>query len=125
MAIRSYHKARGDEARNVCIIPLSAHGTNPASAIMAGMKIVTVPSDDNGNIDFQILKQKAEENKDKCVFHLFSCQQYICFASLMYVMCQIRSLGCALHFRSSRMECIAKVKLKTCSEASLCLVLLS
>ncbi|KAK9836531.1 hypothetical protein WJX74_002469 [Apatococcus lobatus] len=64
MAIRSYHKARGDDHRNVCIIPLSAHGTNPASAIMAGMKIVTVPSDDNGNIDFEAFKQKAEENKE-------------------------------------------------------------
>ena len=65
MAIRSYHKSRGDSHRNICIIPLSAHGTNPASAIMAGMKIVTVPSDDNGNIDFEVLKQKAEENKEK------------------------------------------------------------
>ena len=65
MTIRAYHQSRGEGSRNVCIIPTSAHGTNPASAIMAGMKIVTVPSDRNGNVDVAQLKQKAEANKDK------------------------------------------------------------
>lgn len=53
MAIRSYHQARGDNHRNICIIPLSAHGTNPASAVMAGMKIVPVSTDAQGNINIE------------------------------------------------------------------------
>eukprot|EP00401_Gymnodinium_catenatum_P054575 CAMPEP_0117601206 /NCGR_PEP_ID=MMETSP0784-20121206/76903_1 /TAXON_ID=39447 /ORGANISM="" /LENGTH=196 /DNA_ID=CAMNT_0005403901 /DNA_START=388 /DNA_END=974 /DNA_ORIENTATION=+ len=62
---REYHKSRGDHHRNVCLIPISAHGTNPASAAMMGMKVVVVKSDDNGNIDIVDLKAKAEKNKDK------------------------------------------------------------
>ena len=62
MAIRGYHQANGDSHRNICIIPVSAHGTNPASAVMAGMKIVTVGTDKEGNIKMDELKQKAEEN---------------------------------------------------------------
>eukprot|EP00798_Chlamydomonas_sp_ICE-L_P019990 gene19990-26705_t len=64
MAIRAYHQSRGDHTRNVCIIPVSAHGTNPASAVMAGMKIVPVSTDAVGNINMAELKQKAEANKD-------------------------------------------------------------
>jgi len=62
MVIRAYHKSRGQSARNVCLIPSSAHGTNPASAAMAGMKIVVVKADEKGNIDIADLKQKAEEH---------------------------------------------------------------
>ena len=62
MAIRAYHRARGEGHRNVCIIPVSAHGTNPASAVMAGMKIVTVSTDAHGNVNMAELKQKAEAN---------------------------------------------------------------
>ena len=51
MVIRAYHKSRGDDHRHICIIPSSAHGTNPASAIMAGMSIVVVKCDEQGNID--------------------------------------------------------------------------
>ncbi|KAL4527675.1 hypothetical protein Ndes2526B_g08646 [Nannochloris sp. 'desiccata'] len=65
MAIREYHRARGDTDRNVCIIPVSAHGTNPASAVMAGMTIVPVGVDAKGNINIPELKKKAEEHKDK------------------------------------------------------------
>lgn len=64
MVIRAYHMARGDHHRNVCIIPLSAHGTNPASAAMCGMKIVTVGTDSKGNINIEELKKAAEANKD-------------------------------------------------------------
>lgn len=64
MAIRAYHKSRGDDKRNVCIIPTSAHGTNPASAIMVGMKIVPISTDSKGNVDIAELKQKAELHKD-------------------------------------------------------------
>ncbi|HMQ67842.1 MAG TPA: aminomethyl-transferring glycine dehydrogenase [Ignavibacteria bacterium] len=64
MVIRQYHLKRGDTHRNICLIPASAHGTNPASAVMAGMKVVVVKSDENGNIDMTDLKEKAELNKD-------------------------------------------------------------
>lgn len=64
MAIKKYHESRGDHQRNVCIIPLSAHGTNPASAAMLGMKIVTVGCDEQGNIDVEELRGKAEKHKD-------------------------------------------------------------
>ncbi len=63
LVIRAYHKARGDAHRNVCLIPTSAHGTNPASAAMAGMKIVAVACDTNGNIDVADLKAKTEAHK--------------------------------------------------------------
>ena len=61
IAIRKYHESRGDAHRNVCLIPSSAHGTNPASAQMASMKIVVVNCDKNGNIDMEDLKAKAED----------------------------------------------------------------
>ncbi len=61
MAIRGYLESKGEGHRDVCLIPSSAHGTNPASAMMAGMKIVVVGCDDNGNVKVDELKQKAEE----------------------------------------------------------------
>jgi glycine dehydrogenase len=64
LVIRAYHRARGDEKRTTCLIPMSAHGTNPASAVMAGMNVVVVKSDPNGNIDVEDLKQKAAEHRD-------------------------------------------------------------
>ena len=64
MVIRSYHQSRGHEHRNICLIPSSAHGTNPASAIMAGMKVVVIPCDASGNIDLEALKSKALEYSD-------------------------------------------------------------
>ncbi|KAI9013826.1 glycine dehydrogenase [Phycomyces nitens] len=62
--IRAYHDARGDSHRNVCLIPISAHGTNPASAAMAGMDVVIVKCDEDGNLDMEDLKNKAEKHKD-------------------------------------------------------------
>lgn len=64
MVIRAYHKSRGEEHRNICLIPSSAHGTNPASAVMAGMKVVVVKSSENGNIDVEDLREKAIKHKD-------------------------------------------------------------
>jgi glycine dehydrogenase len=64
MAIRQYHLSRGDGHRDICIIPVSAHGTNPASAIMAGMKIVPVGVDAQGNINIEEVRAKATEHKD-------------------------------------------------------------
>ena len=65
MVIREYHKSRGESERNVAIIPSSAHGTNPASAVMAGMKVVVVNSTPLGNVDMDDLKKKVEINKEK------------------------------------------------------------
>lgn len=64
MVIRAYHQSRGEGKRNIALIPASAHGTNPASAAMAGMKIIVVKCDVNGNIDVADLKARAEEHKD-------------------------------------------------------------
>ncbi|RMD70433.1 MAG: glycine dehydrogenase (aminomethyl-transferring), partial [Bacteroidetes bacterium] len=64
MVIRAYHRDRGEGHRNVALIPASAHGTNPASAVMAGMKVVVVACDENGNIDVADLRAKAEQHKD-------------------------------------------------------------
>ena len=63
LAIRSYHVARGDAHRNICLIPSSAHGTNAASAVMAGMKVVVVGCDDFGNVDMDDLKHKIMEHE--------------------------------------------------------------
>jgi glycine dehydrogenase len=65
VAIRRYHQSRGEAERDVCLIPQSAHGTNPASAVMAGMKVLVVRTDQNGNIDLEDLRCKAEEKKDR------------------------------------------------------------
>jgi glycine dehydrogenase len=64
MVIRAYHKSRGDHHRNIALIPSSAHGTNPASAVMAGMKVIVVKCDEQGNIDLTDLKEKALAHKE-------------------------------------------------------------
>ncbi|MBC6950597.1 glycine dehydrogenase (aminomethyl-transferring), partial [candidate division KSB1 bacterium] len=65
LVIRAYHHSRGERQRNVCLIPQSAHGTNPASAVMAGMEVVVVRCDDKGNIDVADLKARAAQHRDK------------------------------------------------------------
>jgi glycine dehydrogenase len=65
MIIRAYHQDRGDNRRDIALIPASAHGTNPASAVMAGMEVVVVKSDDDGKIDVPDLKAKASQYKDR------------------------------------------------------------
>jgi glycine dehydrogenase len=65
LVIRAYHEANGEEHRDVCLIPQSAHGTNPASAVMAGLEVVVVKSDENGNIDLPDLEDKAAEHRDR------------------------------------------------------------
>jgi glycine dehydrogenase len=64
LAIRAYHMDRGNNHRNIALIPASAHGTNPASAVMAGFSVVVVGTSDNGNIDLEDLKNKVEQHKD-------------------------------------------------------------
>ncbi|HKY59469.1 MAG TPA: aminomethyl-transferring glycine dehydrogenase [Gemmatimonadota bacterium] len=64
LVIRAFHRARGEEGRRTCLIPQSAHGTNPASAVMAGMEVVPVRTDPDGNIDVTDLREKAERHAD-------------------------------------------------------------
>ena len=64
MVIRKYHLDRGEANRNICLSPSSAHGTNPASAQMVGMKVVVVNCDKEGNVDFDDLKKKAEQHSE-------------------------------------------------------------
>ena len=64
LTIREYHESRGDSHRNVCLIPTSAHGTNPASSVMAGMKVVAIKCKDNGDIDLDDLREKASTNAE-------------------------------------------------------------
>ncbi|MEE9348745.1 MAG: aminomethyl-transferring glycine dehydrogenase [Flavobacteriaceae bacterium] len=64
LVIRAYHKKNNESHRNICLIPSSAHGTNPASAVMAGMKVVVTKTNDDGNIDVEDLREKAELHKD-------------------------------------------------------------
>ena len=63
MVIREYHKSRGEGHRNIALVPSSAHGTNPASAVMAGMSVIVVECDESGNINVEDLRKKAEEHK--------------------------------------------------------------
>lgn len=65
MAIKAYHESRGDKHRDVCLIPISAHGTNPASAAMCEMQVVVVDCDENGNVDVEDMRKKAEKHKDR------------------------------------------------------------
>ena len=65
MTIRAWHRHNGDTNRDVCLIPVSAHGTNPASAVMAGMKVVPVACDANGNVELSDLREKAEKHRDR------------------------------------------------------------
>ena len=65
LVIREFYRGNGEESRDICLIPKSAHGTNPASAVMAGMKVVVVDCDDQGNIDLKDLESKVSQHKDK------------------------------------------------------------
>jgi glycine dehydrogenase len=65
LVIRAWHHSRGEAHRNICLIPMSAHGTNPASAIMAGMEVVPVRTDEQGNVDVADLRAKAEQHRDR------------------------------------------------------------
>jgi glycine dehydrogenase len=90
MVIRAYHLSRGDHRRNVVLIPSSAHGTNPASAVMAGMNVVVVPCDEKGNIDVEALRKKAEEYRDTlAAFMITYPSTHGVFESSVVEMCRI------------------------------------
>lgn len=90
MVIREYHKSRGEGHRNIVLIPSSAHGTNPASAVMAGMKVVVVPCDERGNIDVEALRAKAiEHQNDLSCFMVTYPSTHGVFESSITEMCDI------------------------------------
>lgn len=90
MVIQAYHKSRGDEHRNVVLIPSSAHGTNPASAVMAGLKVVVVACDEKGNIDLEDVRKKAEEHKDSLsAFMVTYPSTHGVFESSIVEMCEV------------------------------------
>ncbi len=90
MVIHEYHKSRGDVQRDVVLIPSSAHGTNPASAVMAGLKVVVVACDEKGNISVEDLKKKAKENKDNlAAFMVTYPSTHGVFESSIVEMCEI------------------------------------
>jgi glycine dehydrogenase len=90
LVIRKYHEVRGQGQRNVCLIPASAHGTNPASARMAGMKIVIVACDENGNVDIDDLKSKAEQHaEDLAALMITYPSTHGVFEEAFYSICKI------------------------------------
>lgn len=83
-------QARGDHHRDVCIIPVSAHGTNPASAAMCGMKIVPVGTDAKGNINIEELRKAAEANKGNLsalMVHLLHIKTSVCMEHIKVILC--------------------------------------
>ena len=89
MVIREYHRSRGEADRNVVLIPSSAHGTNPASAVMAGLEVVVVACDEKGNIDLQDLKNKAEaHNRNLAAFMVTYPSTHGVFESAIVEMCR-------------------------------------
>ncbi len=90
MTIRAYHEANGETHRNVALIPESAHGTNPASAVMAGMKVVVVKCDDRGDFDLEDLRAKAQQNQENlsCLMVTYPSTHGV-FESAIREVCQI------------------------------------
>jgi glycine dehydrogenase len=90
LSIRSYHLSRGDTQRTICLIPSSAHGTNPASAVMAGMKVVIIRCDDHGNIDMADLQGKAEKHsKELAALMVTYPSTYGVFEATIQEVCQL------------------------------------
>jgi glycine dehydrogenase len=106
MVIRAYHKSRGDSHRNIALIPSSAHGTNPASAVMAGMKVVVSPCDANGNIDVADLRAKAEQYKDHlaCLMVTYPSTHGVFEESIQEVCAMIHEFGGQVYMDGANMN---------------------
>ncbi|WP_075602279.1 aminomethyl-transferring glycine dehydrogenase [Saccharicrinis aurantiacus] len=106
MVISAYHKSRGEAQRDVAIIPSSAHGTNPASAVMAGMKVVVVKCDERGNIDVADLKEKAEKYKDtlSCLMITYPSTHGVFEASVVEVCETIHQFGGQVYMDGANMN---------------------
>ncbi|MEO6685498.1 MAG: glycine dehydrogenase (aminomethyl-transferring), partial [Dyadobacter sp.] len=106
MAIRGYHESRGDHHRNVALIPSSAHGTNPASAVMAGMKVVVTKCDERGNIDVADLQAKAEQYKDSlsCLLVTYPSTHGVYEESIIEICSMIHSFGGQVYMDGANMN---------------------
>jgi glycine dehydrogenase len=106
MAIRAYHESRGDLHRNVVLIPSSAHGTNPASAVMAGMKVVVTKCDERGNIDVADLKARAEQysNELSCLMVTYPSTHGVYEESIIEICEMIHSHGGQVYMDGANMN---------------------
>lgn len=106
MAIRAYHESRGDVHRNVVLIPSSAHGTNPASAVMAGMKVVVTKCDERGNIDVADLKARAEQysNELSCLMVTYPSTHGVYEESIIEICSMIHSHGGQVYMDGANMN---------------------
>ena len=106
MVIRAYHEARGDAHRNVALIPSSAHGTNPASAVMAGMKVVVTKCDERGNIDVEDLKAKAAQysNELSCLMVTYPSTHGVFEESIIEICEVIHSHGGQVYMDGANMN---------------------
>lgn len=108
MVIRAYHHSRGDYHRNIALIPASAHGTNPASAAMAGMEIVIVACDDKGNVDVDDLRSKAEEHAKNlsCLMITYPSTHGIFEGRIVEIMEAIHANGGQVYFDGANMNAL-------------------
>jgi glycine dehydrogenase len=106
MVIRAYHESRGEGHRNIALIPASAHGTNPASAVMAGMRVVVTKTDENGNIDVADLKAKAEQYKDSlsCLMVTYPSTHGVFEESIQEICALIHSYGGQVYMDGANMN---------------------
>lgn len=106
MVIRAYHLNRGEGHRNVALIPTSAHGTNPASAVMAGMKVVLVNCDDKGNIDVDDLKARAEEHAGElsCLMVTYPSTHGVFEEAIQEICATIHSFGGQVYMDGANMN---------------------
>ena len=106
MVIRAYHESRNDFHRNIALIPSSAHGTNPASAVMAGMKVVVTKCDENGNIDLVDLREKAEQNADNlsCLMVTYPSTHGVFEESIKEICAMIHEFGGQVYMDGANMN---------------------
>ncbi len=106
MAIRAYHESRGEQHRTVALIPSSAHGTNPASAVMAGMKVVVTKCDERGNIDVADLRAKAEQysNELACLMVTYPSTHGVYEESIIEICSMIHSFGGQVYMDGANMN---------------------
>lgn len=106
LAIQAYHKSRGQGHRNICLIPKSAHGTNPASAAMAGLRIVEVACDAKGNVDVADLKKKAQENAENlsCLMITYPSTHGVFEEAIMEIVEAIHSNGGQVYMDGANMN---------------------
>ena len=107
LTIRAYHKSRGDSHRNVCLIPTSAHGTNPASSVMAGMKVVAIKCKDNGDIDLDDLREKASTNAENlaCIMVTYPSTHGVFEPGIRDICDIVHEFGGQVYMDGANLEC--------------------